>query len=66
MENYANTELKGSDTNSGRFVTFLQEVCVPFFRIQIEYSVTTVIPCALTVVHEVVDHYWCNLYCRVL
>ena len=37
-----------------------------FFRIQIELSVTTVIPCGLTVGHEVVDHYWCNLYCRDL
>jgi hypothetical protein len=28
---HANTELEGSGTNSGRFVTFLQEVRVPFF-----------------------------------
>jgi hypothetical protein len=32
----ANRELEGSDTSSWRFVMFLQEVCVPFFRIQIE------------------------------
>jgi hypothetical protein len=32
----ANRELEGSDTDSRRFVTFLQEVCVPFFRIQVE------------------------------
>jgi hypothetical protein len=32
----ANRELEGSDTSCGRFVTFLQEVCVLFFRIQIE------------------------------
>jgi hypothetical protein len=32
----ANRELEGSDTNSGRFVTFLQEICVPFFRVQLE------------------------------
>ena len=59
----ANRQFEGSDTNSGRFITFLQEVCVPFFRIQIYLSVTTVIPCGLTVGHEVVDHYWCNLHC---
>jgi hypothetical protein len=32
----SNRELEGSDTSSGRFVTFFQEVCVPFFLIQIQ------------------------------
>jgi hypothetical protein len=35
---------------------------VPFFRIQIELSVRTVIPRGLTVVHEVVDHYCSVMY----
>ena len=32
----ANRELEDSNTNSGRFVTFFQEVYVPFFIIHIE------------------------------